>query len=150
MVIGSKRPLLATMHRVRVLQTIHGGMARRRWEIAELLVMAMIKEGTMSESTVQPMKIERLVTLRDDTYQAPDYDRQLDQDATQVALDLVDANAFLFAVRSIRWGNYPGLKADEVVSASLDGYFTASTLRGYRASFRRSQATRAVVRKVRK
>lgn len=40
----SKRPLLAALHRVRVLQTIHGGMARRRWEIAELLVMAMIKE----------------------------------------------------------------------------------------------------------
>jgi len=60
-VIGSKRPLLATMHRVRVLQTIHGGMARRRWEIAELLVMAMIKEGTMSEKSTatEPERVFR-------------------------------------------------------------------------------------------
>lgn len=42
-----KRPLLATLHRVRVLQTIHGGMMRRRWQIAELLVLAALAGNTI-------------------------------------------------------------------------------------------------------
>jgi hypothetical protein len=41
----SKRALLGALHRVRVLQTMHGGMTRRRWQIAELLVLAAIAGG---------------------------------------------------------------------------------------------------------
>jgi len=41
----SKRALLGALHRVRVLQTMHGGMTRRRWQIAELLVLAALAGG---------------------------------------------------------------------------------------------------------
>jgi hypothetical protein len=41
----SKRALLDTLHRVRVLQTMHSGMMRRRWQIAELLVLAALAGG---------------------------------------------------------------------------------------------------------
>ncbi len=91
--------------------------------------------------------IELLVTLRDDTLQADSYNREHDAAAMQVALDLLDIEDFAFAVRSIRWGNYPHLTPEETVSASLDGHANAKTLRRFRCEFRTRLASRNKLRK---